>query len=231
MRLLLIEDDAKVADFIVKGLTEAGFAVDHMDNGIDGFREASQHFYDLLIVDIMLPGRDGLSLVEGLRREKIQTPILLLSARHTVDDRVSGLRSGGDDYLTKPFAFAELLARVQALIRRNTANQEPTTLTVGDLSLDLLAREAFRNGEKIELQTKEFELLEYLMRNAGMVVSKTMIIEHVWNYHFDPTTNIVEVRMSRLRDKVDKGFETKLIHTLRGAGYIMKSYQATSDTP
>ena len=223
LRLLLIEDDAKVADFIKKGLMEAGFSVDHVDNGIDGQSYGLNTFYDLLIVDIMLPGRDGLSLIEALRAEKINTPILVLSARHTVDDRVAGLRRGGDDYLTKPFAFSELLARVHALLRRLGGPSESSGLTVGDLSLNLLSREAVRGDLTIPLQNKEFKLLEYLMRNPGMVVSKTMIIEHVWDYNFDSHTNIVEARMSRLREKIDKPFKSKLIYTIRGAGYMIKA--------
>lgn len=222
MRLLLIEDDAKVAGFVSKGLHEAGYSVDHADNGIDGLDYGRNPYYDLLIVDIMLPGRDGLSLIEALRKERINTPILVLSAKHSVDDRIMGLHKGGDDYLTKPFAFSELLARVRALLRR-AGGGEATCLEAGDLTLDLLAREARRRERVIPLQTKEFELLEYLMRNAGMVVSKTMIIEHVWNYNFDPATNIVEARISRLREKIDKPFDQKLIHTLRGAGYVLKA--------
>jgi len=223
MRVLLVEDDSKVAEFIKRGLTEEGFAVDHVDNGNDGFVYGQNNFYSVLIVDIMLPGLDGLSLVSKLREEGIKTPILVLSARQSVDDRVAGLRTGSDDYLTKPFAFTELLARIQALVRRSSGlNKEMTKLTVADLNLNLLTREAERQGQVIPLQNKEFELLEYLMRNHGRVVSKTMIIEHVWNYDFDPQTNVVEVRVSRLRDKIDKGFEKKLIHTIRGAGYIIR---------
>lgn len=223
MRLLLVEDDAKVAEFITRGLTEEGFAVDHVDNGNDGFTYGQNNFYSALIVDIMLPGLDGLSLVSKLREQGIKTPILVLSAKQSVDDRVAGLRTGSDDYLTKPFAFTELLARIQALVRRSSGlNKEMTKLSVGDLNLNLLTREAERQGEIIPLQNKEFELLEYLMRNHGRVVSKTMIIEHVWNYDFDPQTNVVEVRVSRLRDKIDKGFDKKLIHTIRGAGYIIR---------
>lgn len=223
MRVLLVEDDSKVAEFIKLGLREAGFAVDHVDNGVDGFSYGQNTFYAVLIVDIMLPGMDGLSLVGKLRDHGVKTPILVLSARQSVDDRVAGLRKGSDDYLTKPFAFTELLARIQALVRRSSGlNQETTKLTVGDLNLNLLTREAERQGTIIPLQNKEFELLEYLMRNHDRVISKTMIIEHVWNYDFDPQTNVVEVRVSRLRDKIDKGFDKKLIHTIRGAGYIIR---------
>lgn len=223
MRVLLVEDDSKVAEFIKLGLTEAGFAVDHVDNGTDGYAYGQNAHYSVLIVDIMLPGLDGLSLVGKLRDEGVQTPILVLSAKQSVDDRVAGLRSGSDDYLTKPFAFTELLARIQALLRRSSGSANETTkLSVADLNLNLLTREAERQGKVIPLQNKEFELLEYLMRNHGRVVSKTMIIEHVWNYDFDPQTNVVEVRVSRLRDKIDKEFDKKLIQTIRGAGYIIR---------
>jgi len=224
MRLLLVEDDAKVAGFVTKGLKEAGYAVDHVSNGNDAFAYGLNSFYDLIILDIMLPGIDGLQLMESWRKQKVTTPILLLSARHSVDDRVAGLHKGADDYLTKPFAFAELLARIQALLRRTSgaSAMEASTLRVGDLTLNLLTREARRGEVEIGLQTKEFELLEYLMRNVGMVVSKTMIIEHVWNYNFDPLTNIVEARISKLREKVDKPHTQKMIHTVRGAGYVMK---------
>ena len=223
MRILLVEDDVQVAGFVSKGLEEAGYKVDFVNNGLDGFAYGVNSYYDLCIVDIMLPGMDGFTLIEELRRRGVKTPILVLSAKQSVGDRVAGLRKGGDDYLVKPFAFSELLARIQALLRRASGNhQEVTTLKVGDLSLNLLAREADRQGQTILLQTKEFELLEYLMRNPGRVVSKTMIIEHVWNYSFDPQTNVVETRISRLREKVDRGFSKKLIHTIRGAGYLIK---------
>jgi two-component system, OmpR family, response regulator len=222
MRVLLIEDDLKTASFISKGLTEAGFAVDHVTDGERGLQMASVEIYDAAIVDIMLPKMDGLTLIETLRQEKINTPVIILSAKRAVDDRVKGLQRGGDDYLTKPFAFAELLARVQGLIRRNSGVSEPTSLTFSELSMDLLSREVAREGEEIDLQPREFALLEYLMRNQGRVVSKTMIMEHVWNYNFDPQTNVVEARICRLRDKVDKGFGKKLIHTIRGVGYVLK---------
>jgi len=222
MRILLIEDDLKIASFIIKGLKEAGFAVDHANDGERGLDLAVTEPYDAAIVDIMLPKRDGLSIVEQMRHEKRNTPVLILSARGAVEDRVKGLHTGGDDYLTKPFAFSELLARVQALIRRASGVTEPTKLVLGDCSMDLLSREVIRAGKKIELQPLEFSLLEYLMRNAGRVVSKTMIMEHVWDYHFDPQTNVVEARISRLRDKIDKGFPTKLIHTVRGVGYVLR---------
>jgi two-component system, OmpR family, response regulator len=222
MRILLVEDDLKTASFISKGLKEAGFAVDHVADGESGLQMASVESYDAAIVDIMLPKMDGLTLIETLRQEKINTPVIILSAKRAVDDRVKGLQRGGDDYLTKPFAFSELLARVQGLIRRNSGVLEPTSLTVSELSMDLLTREVAREGKEIDLQPREFALLEYLMRNQGKVVSKTMIMEHVWNYNFDPQTNVVEARICRLRDKVDKDFGKKLIHTIRGVGYVLK---------
>lgn len=222
MRILLVEDDLKAASFIVKGLKEAGFAVDHAVDGENGFHMASSVAYDAAIVDIMLPRMDGLTLIEGLRSRRVNTPVIILSARRSTEDRVKGLQTGSDDYLTKPFAFAELLARVQALIRRASGASEPTSLTIGDLSVNLLSREVLRQGRKIDLQPREYALLEYLMRNAGKVVSKTMIMEHVWDYNFDPLTNVVEARVCRLRDKIDKGFGQKLIHTVRGAGYVLK---------
>jgi two-component system OmpR family response regulator len=222
MRILLVEDDAKIASFIQKGLKSSGYAVDHAADGNEGLDMALSVSYDTLIVDIMLPGLDGLALIEELRREKINTPVIILSARDSIDDRVKGLQTGGDDYLTKPFAFSELLARVQALIRRATGAAEPTRLQTGDLSMNLITREVDRAGRKIDLQPLEFSLLEYLMRNAGRVVSKTMIMEHVWDYHFDPQTNVVEARISRLRDKVERDFDSKLIHTVRGVGYVLK---------
>ena len=222
MRVLLIEDDLKTAAFISKGLKEAGFAVDHVTDGEIGLQMASAEPYDAAIVDVMLPKMDGLALIESLRRQEIKTPVIILSAKRSVNDRVKGLQTGSDDYLTKPFAFSELLARVQGLIRRSSGVSEPTSITVADLSIDLLTREVVREGEKIDLQPREFALLEYLMRNQGKVVSKTMIMEHVWNYNFDPQTNVVEARICRLRDKVDKGFGAKLIHTIRGVGYVLK---------
>jgi two-component system OmpR family response regulator len=222
MRLLLIEDDLKTASFISKGLKEAGFAVDHATDGETGLQLAETEPYDAAIIDLMLPKIDGLSLIETLRRQKINTPVIILSAKRSVDDRVKGLQTGGDDYLTKPFAFSELLARVQGLIRRNSGVSEPTSLTFCELSMNLLTREVVREGQEIDLQPREFALLEYLMRNRGKVVSKTMIMEHVWNYNFDPQTNVVEARICRLRDKIDKGFGTKLIHTIRGVGYVLK---------
>jgi len=222
MRILLVEDDLKTASFISKGLKEAGFVVDHVADGESGLQMASVESYDAAIVDIMLPKMDGLTLIKTLRQEKINTPVIILSAKRAVDDRVKGLQGGGDDYLTKPFAFSELLARVQGLIRRNSGVLEPTSLTVSELSMDILTREVAREGKEIDLQPHEFALLEYLMRNQGKVVSKTMIMEHVWNYNFDPQTNVVEARICRLRDKVDKDFGKKLIHTIRGVGYVLK---------
>jgi two-component system OmpR family response regulator len=223
MRVLVIEDDTKIADFVSAGLRQAGFAVDLAADGEAGLQLAVTEPYDTAVVDLMLPKRDGLSLIEEVRRHKINTPVLILSAKRTVDDRVKGLQKGGDDYLTKPFAFAELLARVQALIRRASGAIEPTRLIVGDLTLDLLTREVTRAGQRIELQPREFALLEYLMRNAGRVISKTMILEHVWDYHFDPQTNVVDVLVSRLRSKVDKDQSEKRIQTLRGVGYILRN--------
>ena len=222
MRLLLVEDDLKIAHFIIKGLQEAGFAVDHAEDGEDGLDMARHEPYDAAIVDCMLPKLDGLSLIRQLRNQSINIPIIILSAKKSVEDRIKGLESGGDDYLTKPFAFSELLARVYALIRRATGAKESTRIEIGDLSLDLIRKEVTRGGKKIELQPKELSLLEYLMRNAGRVVSKTMIMEHVWNYDFVPMTNVVEARMCILREKIDKDSDKKLIHTIRGAGYVLE---------
>ena len=222
MRALLVEDDATIAEFVVRGLREAGYAVDHEADGEAGLARALAAPYDVAIVDVMLPKRDGLSLIEELRRRSVPTPVLILSARRSVDDRVRGLQTGGDDYLTKPFAFAELLARVQALVRRATRAPEPTTLTVDDVALDLLSRRVTRAGTPVDLRPREFALLEYLMRNAGKVVSKTMILSHVWEYNFDPQTNIVDVLVSRLREKIDRPFEKKLLHTVRGVGYVLR---------
>ena len=223
MRILVIEDDSKIASFIVKGLKQNGFAVDHADNGEDGLHLALSAPYDTAVIDIMLPKLDGLSVVQELRRQKINLPVLILSAKASVDDRIKGLQTGGDDYLVKPFAFSELLARVQALIRRSTNVTEPTSLTVADLRLNLITREVTRDGRKVELQTKEFALLEFLMRHADKVVSKALILEKVWDYSFDPQTNVVDVVVCRLREKVDRDFETKMIQTVRGVGYVLKS--------
>jgi len=222
MRILLVEDDQKIASFIVKGLKAAGFAVDHAPDGERGLDLALTEPYDAAVVDIMLPKTDGLTLIETMRREKINTPVIVLSAKDAIEDRVRGLQTGSDDYLTKPFAFTELLARIQALIRRAGGVSEPSRLKVGELTLDLLSREVVRADTRIELQPLEFSLLEYLMRNADRVVSKTMIMEHVWDYNFDPQTNVVEARICRLRDKIDKGFATRLIHTVRGVGYVLR---------
>jgi two-component system OmpR family response regulator len=221
LRMLVIEDDAKIASFIVRGLKESGFAVDHADNGKDGLNLALSTPYDAAVVDVMLPKQDGLSVIEELRRRKVRTPVIILSAKRSVEDRVKGLQIGGDDYLIKPFSFAELLARVQALLRRATPGGELSPLVVGDLSLDLLTRDCMRSGKKIDLQPREFALLEYLMRNVGRVMTKTLILEHVWGYHFYPQTNVVDVLVSRLRNKVDRDFEIKLIHTIRGVGYAL----------
>lgn len=223
MRILVVEDDRKIASFVVNGLKQSGFAVDHCADGEEGLIMARTTPFDAAVVDVMLPKLDGLALVQTLRRENIQTPVLILSAKATVDDRVKGLQAGGDDYLVKPFAFSELLARVQALIRRATKAPEPTRLTVGDLTLDLLTREVRRSGQKIELQAREFSLLEFLMRHAGRVVTKTMILEHVWDYSFDPQTNVVDVLVFRLRNKIDKDFPKKLLQTIRGVGYVLKA--------
>lgn len=223
MRVLVVEDDPKIASFVVKGLKQSGFAVDHSSDGDEAHSLAATIPYDLAVVDVMVPGTDGLGLVSRLRREGIRTPVIFLSAKASVDDRVRGLQAGGDDYLTKPFAFSELLARVQALIRRATQVAEPTRLQVGDLQLDLLTREAMRAGQRIELQPREYALLEYLMRHANRVVTKTMILEHVYDFSFDPQTNVVDVLVSRLRQKIDREFPTRMIQTIRGVGYVLKA--------
>ena len=223
MRALIVEDDQTIADFVTRGLREAGFVVDHAADGTTGLGLAGTGGYDVAIVDLMLPGMDGISLIQALRRDGIRTPVLILSARQSINDRVTGLEIGGDDYLVKPFAFPELLARVHALIRRASASPTSNQLTVGDLTLDLLTRKATRGGREIEaLRPREFALLEYLMRNVGRVVSKTMILSHVWDYSFDPRTNVVDVLVFRVREKIDKGFDSKLIHTVRGIGYVLK---------
>ena len=222
MRVLLVEDDATIAGFVEKGLREAGFAVDRVADGKAGLQKALAEPYDAAIVDVMLPLMEGLALIDTLRAKGVRMPVLILSARRSVDDRVRGLQAGGDDYLTKPFAFAELLARVQALIRRATGAAEPTRLSAGDLTLDLLTRKVQRGAQSIELRPREFALLEYLLRNAGRVVSKTSILSHVWGYNFDPNTNVVDVLVSRLRDRIDKPFLAKLLHTVRGVGYVLR---------
>ena len=223
MRILVVEDDPSIAEFVAAGLRQEGLAVDVASNGVDGLDRASAHPYDAAIVDVMLPRLDGLSLVAALRRAGVTTPVLFLSARHSVDDRVKGLQTGGDDYLTKPFAFQELLARVQALTRRGQLPIEAAELVVGDLRLDRLTRRASRGGTPIELRPREFALLEYLMRHPGRVVSKTTIVSQVWNYSFDTGTNAVDVLVHRLRDKIDKDFASKLLHTVRGVGYVLKA--------
>jgi len=222
LRLLVVEDDPAIASFLVKGLKEAGFAVDHAASGGAALEMASSTTYDLAVIDLMLPGLDGLSLIEELRRRRITVPVIILSAKRSVDDRVRGLQAGGDDYLTKPFAFEELLARVQALIRRATGAAEPTRLVVGDLVLDLVSRKVERGGRALDLRPREYALLEYLMRNPGRVVSKAMILSHVFDYSFDPRTNVVDVLVHRLRERVDKEFATPMIHTVRGMGYVLR---------
>jgi DNA-binding response OmpR family regulator len=222
LRLLVVEDDPAIASFLVKGLKEAGFAVDHAASGGAALEMASSTTYDLAVIDLMLPGLDGLSLIEELRRRRITGPVIILSAKRSVDDRVRGLQAGGDDYLTKPFAFEELLARVQALIRRATGAAEPTRLVVGDLVLDLVSRKVERGGRALDLRPREYALLEYLMRNPGRVVSKAMILSHVFDYSFDPRTNVVDVLVHRLRERVDKEFATPMIHTVRGMGYVLR---------
>jgi two-component system OmpR family response regulator len=222
MRLLVVEDDPTIASFLEKGLQQAGYAVDRAGDGEDGLALALSEPYDAAVIDLMLPRRDGLSLIDELRRRGKTTPVIILSARRSVDDRVKGLQTGGDDYLTKPFAFAELLARLQALLRRSGAAAEPNRLVFADLSLDLVGRRVQRAGRRLELRPRELSLLEYLMRNPGRVVSKAMILSHVWDYSFDPRTNVVDVLVHRLREKVDKGFDRKLIHTVRGMGYVLR---------
>lgn len=222
MSLLLIEDDLQAAEYLIKGLRESGYTIDHSADGRDGLARATQNRYDVIIADRQLPFMDGLAIIASLREKGDRTPVLILSALGTVDDRVHGLKVGGDDYLTKPFAFAELLARIEALSRRSASAAETTRLQVGDLEVDLLGRHVTRAGRNIDLTTKEFQLLEYLMRHPGQVITRTMLLEGVWNLHFDPQTNIIDVHMSRLRNAVDKGFPRPLIHTVRGAGYVLK---------
>jgi len=221
MRILVVEDDEKIASFIVKGLKQNSYAVDHRADGEEGLALAQTVSYDAAVVDIMLPKLDGLGLVQQIRAKKIHLPVLILSAKASVEDRVRGLQAGADDYLTKPFAFSELLARIQALVRRATRAVEPTQLTAGELTLDLLTREVRRGGEKIELQPREFALLEYMMRSANRAVTKTMILENIFDYNFDPQTNVVDVLVHRLRNKVDP--EKNMIHTMRGVGYVLRA--------
>ena len=220
MKILLIEDSDRVAQFVRRGLTEEGHTVDHADNGRDGLFLAATGRYDVLILDRLLPdGVEGLAIVESLRRTENKTPILILSALAEVEDRIQGLRAGGDDYLTKPFVFGELMARLEALVRRARSAETRTSVTVGDLRMDLLAHKVARAGKPIELQRREFKLLEYLMFHAGQVVTRTMLLENVWEYHFDPQTNVIDVHVSRLRQKIDAGFDRPLLHTVRGIGY------------
>ncbi len=222
MRALIIEDDRQTAGYQTKGLRESGFAVGYAADGNEGLYMALSEAYDVLIVDRMLPGRDGLSIIAVLRAQGKMTPVLILSALGEVDDRVRGLRAGGDDYLVKPYAFSELLARIEALLRRGGNAMQGTVLRVGDLEVDLLAHTAERAGRTIDLQPREFRLLEYLMRHSDQVVTRTMLLEQVWDYHFDPQTNVIDVHISRLRQKIDKGFKTSLLHTVRGAGYCLR---------
>ena len=219
MKVLVIEDDRAAAAYIAKGLGESGYVVDHAAEGRDGLFMATGGGYDALIVDRMLPGMDGLALVGALRAAEVHAPVLILSALGAVDDRVKGLRAGGDDYLVKPFAFSELLARIEALLRRGGGGHATTRLALGDLEMDLLTRKVRRGEQEIELLPREFRLLEFLLRHAGQVVTRTMLLENVWDYHFDPQTNVIDVHISRLRQKIDKGFDRPLLHTVRGAGY------------
>ena len=222
MKILLIEDDARTAAFILKGLKQAGFTTVHAEDGKTGLFKAKTEEFDLAVIDIMLPVMDGFSVIEKIRAAKITTPIIILSAKNAVEDKIRGLQLGSDDYLAKPFSFSELLARIQALLRRANTASDPTTLTVADLTIDLLSHRVTRGNVRIDIQPLEFQLLDYLVLNTGRVVSKTMIMEHVWEYNFDPQTNVVEARVCRLRDKIDKPFERKLIHTVRGFGYVLE---------
>ena len=227
MKILIVEDDLEASAYLARALKEAGHVPDEAADGETGLEMARAASYDVLVVDRMLPRRDGLSMIQELRSEGDDTPVLILSALGQVDDRVKGLRSGGDDYLTKPYAFSELLARIEILARRKKPDEAETTLTVGDLALDRLSREVSRAGQKILLQPREFRLLEYLMRNAGKVVTRTMLLEEVWDYHFDPQTNVIDVHISRLRGKIDKDFDPPLLHTVRGAGYMLRTESMT----
>ncbi len=222
MRILLIEDDKKISSFIEKGLREAGFSVDPCGDGKIGLELALSVTYDAAVVDLMLPLLDGLTVIETMRKEEINTPVLILSAKQSVDDRILGLQKGGDDYMVKPFSFSELLARIQALIRRDKKNTQPMLLKVGELEMDLLKHEVYREGSRVELPAKEYSLLEYMMRSAGIVLSKTSILERVYDYAFDPQTNVVDVLVCRLRNKIDKDYPCKMIHTVRGVGYVLK---------
>jgi len=222
MNILLIEDDAKTADFIVKGFSQAGFEVTAVGDGDEGLAKLNSGAFDIAVVDVMLPGMDGISVVSSARQSGCVTPVIFLSAKGSVDDKIKGLQAGGDDYLAKPFVFTELLARIQAMLRRSQSFAPPTQLCVADLTMDLLGRKVTRAGKRIDLQPQEFALLEYLMKNTGHIVSRTMILEHVWEYNFDPQTNIVETRLCRLREKIDKEFDRKLIRTVRGFGYVLE---------
>ncbi len=222
MKILIIEDDKATAEFVAKGLQDAGYQTGHADDGVRGFEMAKNGTFDLAVVDIMLPGLDGLAVIRGIRGAGIEMPLIVLSAKDSVESKISGLDCGGDDYLAKPFSFGELLARIQALLRRAARAAEPTRLTVGDLTMDLLHREVRRAGETLDLQPLEFQLLEYLMRNHGRVVTRTTILEHVWKYNFDTQTNIVEAAVFRLREKIDKPFEKKMLRTVRGFGYVLE---------
>ena len=222
MRVLVIEDDLKTAGFITKGLQEDGYVVDHADDGQKGLDLAISESYDVMVVDRMLPSTNGVTIVQTVRDQDIGTPVLFLSALGEVDDRVEGLKAGGDDYLVKPFAMAELLARLEALTRRGKGQAETTHLSAGDLELDILARKVTRQGQRVYLHPREFKLLEYLMRHAGQVVTRTMLLENVWEYHFDPQTNVIDVHISRLRQKIDKPFDTAVLLTVRGAGYKLE---------
>ena len=221
MRILVIEDDPTVAQYVVRGLNSSGHDVDHVADGRDGLRVATDQTFDVMVVDRMLPGMDGLTVVETIRAAENQTPVLILSALGDVDDKVQGLKAGGDDYLVKPFAFPELLARIEALARRASIKDEVTSLNVDGLTMDLLARQVSREEREIDLKPREFQLLEYMMRNEGQVVTRAMLLEAVWDYHFDPQTNVIDVHISRLRQKIDKDFPTALIHTVRGVGYVL----------
>ncbi len=223
MRLLVVEDDSKIASFLEKGFREAGFSVDVCHDGVEGLALALTEPYAAAVIDLMLPGLDGLTLIETIRAKAVPTPVIILSARHTVDDRIEGLQRGGDDYMVKPFSFTELLARIQALLRRGKKATEPTILTVGDLQLNPLSHEVKRQGKKIDLPAKEYSLLDLMMRNAGRVLSKTSILEQIYDYSFDPQTNVVDVLVCRLRNHIDKGYDTKLIHTVRGMGYVLRA--------
>lgn len=222
MRVLVVEDDREIAHFVQRGLRESGHTAEVASNGDVGLELALSGAFDMIVMDRMLPGRDGLSVIQAIRRAGLRTPVVILSALGEVDDRVKGLKAGGDDYLTKPFALTELLARIEALARRSSPEETATRYSVGDLTLDRLTHKVSRGGEAIPLQPREFRLLEYLMRNAGQVVTRTMLLENVWDYHFDPQTNVIDVHVSRLRGKIDKGYDKPLLHTVRGAGYMIR---------